>query len=226
MIPEVHLRCRTVRPGGRRCEKAALGGNDRCHTHERDRLHRGDVINAPAVIEISLLDNHAAIQAGFTDVSRALLAGTLDHATARLLIAIFRGASQTLLRPVASKASKEISEPLEPVTEIITTPEGEELAPPMPWNTAEVKKERAWSLSEFLYRSIHPEKADEPLPDEPGIATEETLTITSRDVLNAANAMALSEHRDAPPQSQRKPPQPQPGIIPELSAVTEMEGFP
>ena len=87
MTTKTHLRCRTVRPGGHQCEKAALGGNDRCHTHERDRLHRGGVINAPAVIEISLLDNHAAIQAGFTDVARALAAGTIDHATARLLIA-------------------------------------------------------------------------------------------------------------------------------------------
>ena len=238
MTAETRQRCRTIEPSGYQCSSAALSGHEQCFVHGRDHRRRLSLQSSPAPIEIPLLDNPAAIQIVTSDICRALLAGTIDHATVRLLLAALRVASQTLPRPVAIKASskkgKDLTEQRQPVTEIVTTPEGEELAPPTAWNLPEEKKERPWSLSEYLYRSMHPESAAEPLPKEGYIDPGQSSTITSGDYRAVHNASEPSappatetEYSSAHPKMTgdavageadrgRKP---QPGIIKELSAI-------
>ncbi|MBB6144042.1 hypothetical protein HNQ77_001994 [Silvibacterium bohemicum] len=161
---KVRRRCRALRPSGYQCEAPALRGGDHCFAHDRDRRRR----TAPAALEIPLLDSHAAIQTAATDIARAVAAGTLDLNAARILNATLRVAAQTLPRASSRTRSKEDSaaQPAsEPVSEIVLSPEGEEMAPETPYQEQEVKQERTWSFAEYLYRTLHPDSPDAALPE-------------------------------------------------------------
>jgi hypothetical protein len=220
---ETLQRCRTIRPSGHQCQNAALSGHDQCFIHGRDRRRLRNVRYSPAVIEIPLLDNCAAIQIVCTDVARALAAGTIDHATARFIVSTVRVAAQCLPRPAApkasSKAGKESAEPPEPVAAIVTTAEGEELAPPTPYavrGEKEEKKEAPWSLSRFLYHQMRPEKANAPLPPEGYIDPHDANVIPSGDETNLAPRPEPGRQKAA--EHNKPKPAPQPGILPELTA--------
>jgi hypothetical protein len=169
---EMRRRCRTLRPSGYQCEAPALRGGDRCFAHKRDRQRR----TAPAALEIPLLDSHAAIQAAATDIARAVAAGTLDLNAARILNATLRVASQTLPRPSArSRKDDAAAQPAsEPVSEVVLTPEGEEMAPESIYQEQEVKRERTWSFAEYLYRTLHPDRRNAALPEEGYESVEES----------------------------------------------------
>jgi hypothetical protein len=239
MTNQTRRRCRTILPEGIQCTRQALSGHERCYPH--GRAHRRSQVPASQMAcDIPLLDTHAAIQQVCTDITRGLFAGTLDPAVARVVISSLRIATATLPRPVSprstKKTGKEAAEPLQPVTEIVTSPEGEELAPSDEWNIPEEKKERPWSLSEYLFRAMHPEKANEPLPEEGYMNPEKPSTDTLRvnpddpDSLNwVPTAESATDHASGHPGTAHsvvpnQPPalqKPQPGIIKELSAAAE-----
>jgi hypothetical protein len=236
---EIRQRCRTVRPDGHQCPDAALSGHEQCYPHGRDRRRLRNIRYAPAVIEIPLLDNRAAIQVVCTDVARAIAAGTIDFVAARLINASLRVAAQTLPRPTAPRAAsqKEQQRAPELLAEIVVTPEGEELAPPTPYRgpeEKEEKKERVWSFSEYLYRNAYPERAAEPLPEEGYIDPGKGPIIPTTGRLEVNNPEPAKPHQpEADPSSTvntgginsegRKPEVEQqqavPGILPELEAV-------
>ncbi len=168
--PRQKMQCRYLKPDGVRCTKAALNGEFYCFHHGRDRRHTRNVRYSPAIIQIPLLDNRAAIQVVLTDLARGLAAGTLDIRISREITHVLRLASLQLTRPALeaprlAEALASLPAP-EPVDEVTLTPEGDELGPELPYHGASGKPEREWSFSEFLYRTVFPQQAGQPLPEE------------------------------------------------------------
>jgi hypothetical protein len=158
-------RCRYLASDGLQCRHRSLAGHHWCYQHQQDRqnLRR---LHAP-VLEIPLLDSHAAIQTACTGVARALLSGSLDPSAARVLNATLAVALRALPRPSLAAAPKDQpAEIPEPVAEVVLTPEGEELAPEAPYYGPHGKKKRVWSFAEYLYHQIYPDRKDQPLPEE------------------------------------------------------------
>jgi hypothetical protein len=169
--PSQKMQCRYLKPDGVRCIKPALNNEFYCFHHGRDRRHTRNTRFSPAIIQIPLLDNRAAIQVVLTDIARGLAAGTLDLRTAHAMTHVLRLASLQLPRPrpesalgAAAPAPAQLLP--EPVDEITLTPEGDELGPELPYHGPNGKPSREWSFSEFLYRSVFPKEASDPLPEE------------------------------------------------------------
>ena len=279
--PEPLRRCRSIGPHGRQCPDPALRDGFFCYTHRRDRTRASALCAAPAIIEVPLLDSHAAIQSVATEVARALAAGTIDAAAVRGYQSMLAIALRTLPRPTSRAASsakagaaaeapksggapsptagsrssatrsavpgsgRASSTPAEttndaPLTEIVITPEGEELAPDIPYHAPEAKKERVWSFAEYLYRTAHPERAHEPLPEEGYIDPEKGSSIPdpnaaqpaapasaeavsgnaiSRNPVSEDTASTTSHHTPPQPEAASPTHQPIAGILPELQAV-------
>ena len=71
-------RCSQIKQDGRRCQSPALRGKRLCYFH--GRLHY------PRRTVLPLLEDANSVQAVLLSVQRALLEGTVDHPTARLLL--------------------------------------------------------------------------------------------------------------------------------------------
>jgi len=214
-------RCRHLQPSGHQCPSAALNGHRDCYVHGSDRRRRGNVSQAPAVIEIPLLDNRAAIQAVCTDLARALAAGTIDLKIAHEIGVLVRLALATLPplpRPRARKDDP--SADSEAVAEVILTPEGEEIAPEAPYTSPEDTKEPEWSFAEYLYRKTYPEKASEPLPPEGYVDPEKGSIIPPSQPQHEPHTNGGNMSGEAEITGPAQPgQQPKPGILPELNAV-------
>jgi hypothetical protein len=225
---ETRQRCRTLRPSGHQCRAAALRGHDHCFFHGRDSRRLRNVKYSPAVIEIPLLDNHAAIQVVCTDVARALAAGTLDINIARQIGVTVGIALRTLprLAAPATGSKKEESAAPEPVAEIVLTPEGEEIAPETEYHGSNGRQERVWSLSEYLYRKAFPRQAGEPLPEEGYIDPAKGSILPSQPQPGEPDPLHLQPLKriqpnppsPAPDRNPESSHQPTPGILPELQA--------
>jgi hypothetical protein len=159
------MQCRYIKSDGHPCRGLALRGHLYCFTHGRDFRRQAAIHCSPAQIQVPRLDNRADIQQLITDVARALAAGTIDHATARLLMAAARLASRHLPPPPALAALTSEETAPEPVEEVVTGPNGEDLAPKTPYLAGSAKAERKWSFSEFLYHSVYPGNENKPLPE-------------------------------------------------------------
>lgn len=169
--PHQKMQCRYIKSDGHPCRGLALRGQNYCFTHGRDLRRYANTSCAPACIHIPRLDNRADILQVVTDIARALAAGTIDHASARLLMAAARLASRQLPPPRdldAHRRDKEAevrAEP-EPVEEVFPGPNGEELAPETPYRETQNKPEREWSFAEYLYHKTYPGNEGKPLPEE------------------------------------------------------------
>jgi hypothetical protein len=167
--PDQQMQCRYLKSSGHPCRGAAMRGQPYCYSHGRD-LRRYAATRHVAAIQIPLLDNCADIQQFITDVARALVVASIDPPMARILLHAARMASTLLVREAAPRRNKEkekeAAPQLLPVEEVFPGPHGLDLAPETPYNSEQNKPERRWSLSEYLFRAMHPEKADEPLPEE------------------------------------------------------------
>jgi hypothetical protein len=234
---ETRQRCRTIRPSGHQCPSAALRGHEHCFFHGRDRRRLRNVRYSPAVIEIPILDNYAAVQVVCTDVARALAAGTLDIHIARQIGITVGIALRTLPRPTVPEAGSKKEESAaapEPVAEIILTPEGEEIAPVTPYDEASGKPKRVWSFAEFLYRTAFPEHDGEPLPESGYEDPEKGSPLASLPEPHPETGqlgplpgsfpvrpLPPAQPDPPPPAPDANPPashQPKPGILPELQA--------
>jgi hypothetical protein len=192
---------------------------------------------SPAIIEIPILDNYAAVQVVFTDVARALAAGTLDINIARQIDITVGIALRTLPRPTVPEAGSKKEESAaaapEPVAEIILTPEGEEIAPVTPYDEANGKPKRVWSFAEFLYRKAFPEHDGEPLPESGYEDPEKGSALSHHPELHPGQPVPVSDAlsvRPLPPAQLDPPPhapdgnaqpsrQPTPGILRDLQAA-------
>ena len=218
---ETRQRCRTIRPSGHQCPSAALRGHEHCFFHGRDRRRLRNVRYSPAIIEIPILDNYAAVQVVCTDVARALAAGTIDIHIARQIDITVGIALRTLPRPAVPEAGSKKEESAaaapEPVAEIILTPEGEEIAPVTPYDEANGKPKRVWSFAEFLYRKAFPEHDGEPLPESGYVDPEKGSALSPGPEPHPESAQPHS----ILPAPYENPPsihQPKPGILPDLQA--------
>jgi hypothetical protein len=164
------MQCRYIKSDAFQCRGLAIRGQLYCHSHGRDLRRRTRTATSPAWIEIPRLDNRADIQLVIADVARAVAAGTIDHNSARLLMAAARLASTQLPSPRALSVRGDEDRPApiepEPVEEIVIGPNGEELAPESPWYGINGKPERPWSFAEYLYHQSCPGNEDKPLPEE------------------------------------------------------------
>ena len=73
-------RCQHVKDDGRRCQSPALRGKRLCYFHSRIHYPR------PRRTLLPLLEDANSVQAVLLSVQRALLEGTVDRGTARLLL--------------------------------------------------------------------------------------------------------------------------------------------
>ena len=169
--PSQKMQCRYLKPDGVRCTKPALNREFYCFHHGRDRRHTRNALFSPAIIQVPLLDNRAAIQVVLTDIARSLAAGTLDLRISHAMIHALRLAAAQLPRPQSESAPgaaapAPVEQLPELVDEITLTPEGDELGPELPYHGPNGKPSREWSFSEFLYRSVFSKPASESLPEE------------------------------------------------------------
>jgi hypothetical protein len=167
------LYCRYIKSDGLPCRGVAIRGQLYCYSHGRDLRRYATASCTSAQIHVPRLDNRADIQQLVTDVARALAAGALDHATARLLMATARLASHQLPPPRDYEALRRSREKdssslpaVEPVEEVVAGPNGEDLAPETPYYGPQGKPERKWSFAEYLYHKAFPGNEDKPLPEE------------------------------------------------------------
>lgn len=218
MSEEIKKQCRYLRPDGVQCLRPALRNEAYCFHHGRDRRHTRYTRTSPALIQIPLLDNRAAIQTVLTDVARALAAGTLEVAISRELVSVLKVASQQLPRPSASipvpSVATAVSAPELPssVDEITLTPEGDELGPDLPYHGPNGKPAREWSFSEFLYRSVFSPNPGQPLPEDGYIdpAKGPTAPPASR-LVSPSGPEATPVHGATPAESAGSDPTPAPG---------------
>ena len=83
-------RCSHIKFDGRRCQSPALRGKRLCYFHGRIHYPR------PRRNLLPPLEDANSVQAVLLSVQRALLQGTVDHATARLLLYALDIASNNL----------------------------------------------------------------------------------------------------------------------------------
>jgi hypothetical protein len=83
-------RCSHIKDDGRRCHSPALKGKRLCYFHGRLHYPR------PRRNVLPPLEDANSVQAVLLSVQRALLQGTVDHATARLLLYALDIASSNL----------------------------------------------------------------------------------------------------------------------------------
>ena len=166
--PTPKMQCRYIKSDGHACRGLALRGQPYCFSHGRDLRRYANTGCAPARIYIPRLDNRADIQQVLTDLARAIASETIDHNLARLLLSVVRLASRQLPRPHDLNTQPRDKEEarLEPVDEVFPGPNGEDLAPEIPYQGAHDKPERKWSFAEYLYHKTCPGNEDKPLPEE------------------------------------------------------------
>ena len=83
-------RCSHIKQDGVRCQSPALKGKRLCYFHGRLHYPR------PRRTVLPLLEDVDSVQATLLSVQRALLEGTVDHDTARLLLYALDIASNNL----------------------------------------------------------------------------------------------------------------------------------
>jgi len=210
--PHQKMQCRYLKASGEPCRGLALRGQLYCFTHGRDLRRYANTSGTPVHIHVPRLDNRADIQQLLTDVARAVASATIDHAAARLLLALARLASSQLppSRPLrSSQPGEEQSQPA-PVEEVVSGPNGEELAPEAPYREDAGKPAREWSFAEYLYHKTNPGNEDKPLPEE-GYGNRLATAVAARSQQPAA--------------SQPAQPTPSPLILDNLQSAAEIPQY-
>jgi hypothetical protein len=149
--PKPKRRCRSLRTNGTQCNSWTLGDNgDFCYTHSHYR--HPECPRKGSKIVMPLLEDHSAIQLVLSQLSHGIFSGALDNASARTLAYVCQVAAFTLPRPATPNAKSAAPANLqEPVADVVTTPDGEHLAPIEKYQGPTGTFEPQWSFSKYLY---------------------------------------------------------------------------
>ncbi len=148
--PKPKRRCRCLRTNGIQCNSWTLGDHGNfCYTHSHYR--HPECPRKGSKIVMPLLEDHSAIQLVLSQLAHGIFSGALDNASARTLAYICQVAAFTLPRPAAPNAKSAPATIQEPVAEIVTTPDGEHLAPIEKYQGPTGTFEPQWSFSKYMY---------------------------------------------------------------------------
>lgn len=147
--PKELRRCRCLRVNGLQCESWALRGHDFCFTHKKYR--HPECPQKGSKIVVPLLDDHSSIQLLISQVAHGVLSGELDNDTARSLAYACQVAACTLPRPLAVRPKPaDAPQPIQqPVSEIVTGPDGDPLGPDEIYRSPTAARP-IWSFDKYL----------------------------------------------------------------------------
>ncbi len=154
-------RCRYLTVSGRPCQQNPLIGEDFCHQHGK---HRHPICPSGLKVVVPLIENSETVQLVSTQVTQGLFAGTIDPWRAGKILYALQVAAMTFPRPARLQPVK--AEPVEPVTEVFESPEGELLGPAEFAPAAPGRFDSVWSWDKFRYEQ-ECERLGRPKPETP-----------------------------------------------------------
>lgn len=159
--PGDRRRCRYLTVGGHPCKQNPLIGEDFCFQHGK---HRHPVCPSGLKVVVPLIENAETVQLVSTQVTQGLFAGTLDPWRAGKILYALQVAAMTFSRPARLQPVK--VEPVEPVTEVFESPDGELLGPAAIPPAAPARFDSVWSFDKFRYEQ-ECERLGQPAPQTP-----------------------------------------------------------
>jgi hypothetical protein len=153
--------CRYLTVRGLPCQQHPLIGQDFCYQHGK---HRHPVCPSGPNVVIPLIENPETIQLIATQVAQGLFAETLDPWRAGKILYALQVAAMTFSRPARLQPVK--AEPVEPVTEVFESPDGELLGPAEFTPASRARFDSVWSFDKFRYEQ-ECERLGQPKPETP-----------------------------------------------------------
>lgn len=153
--------CRYLTVRGLPCQQNPLIGQDFCYQHGK---HRHPVCPSGPTATIPLIENSETVQLITSQVAQGLFAQTLDPIRAGKILYACQVAAMTFPRPARLQPVQ--AQPVEPVTEVFESPDGELLGPAECTPASRARFDAAWSFDKFRYEQ-ECERLGQPLPQTP-----------------------------------------------------------